>query len=87
MGSHITESITTVLLAIVGVAVLAIILSKKSNTSGVVQSLASGFGNSLAVAESPVTGTSLNVNLNYPGNASYGYGVSGFGPANNYSTF
>jgi PRD1 phage membrane DNA delivery len=58
---------------IVGVAVLSIILSQRSNTTGVIQSLASGFGNSLAVAESPVTGTSVQPDLSYPGGGSFNH--------------
>ena len=62
----ITEAGVTIALAIVGVAIIAVLVSQKSNTAGVVQSVASGFGNSLGVAESPVTGASYNIDLSYP---------------------
>lgn len=62
----ITEAIVTIATAIVGVAMLAILVSRKSQTPAVIQSAASGFGNSLAVAEAPVTGANTPINLSYP---------------------
>ena len=64
--NSITESVVTIATAIVGVAILAIIISKKSNTSGVIQAAGSAFGNALAVATSPVTGANVSPNLAYP---------------------
>lgn len=49
------EQISVVLLAIVGVAVLAVIVSKNSNTSGVIQAVGQGFSQALGAAISPVT--------------------------------
>lgn len=63
---NITESIVTVATLIVGVALLALIVSRKSNTAAVIQAAASGFGNALSVAVSPVTGGSIGANLAYP---------------------
>lgn len=62
----ILEAVTTVLIAIVGVAVIALIISPKAKTSQVIQATASGFGNSLAVAMTPVTGESVDINTSYP---------------------
>lgn len=53
---NITESVVTILTAIVGVAILAVIVSRNSNTAGVLSSAGSAFGNVLSVAVSPVTG-------------------------------
>jgi len=42
-----------------------------------VQSFGSAFSNAMAVAESPVTGATYNVNLSYPGQdmtGSFGFG-------------
>lgn len=58
MGSHIGEQITAILVAIVGVAILAVILSPKSQTSEVIGSAAHGFSEALGVAVSPITGGS-----------------------------
>lgn len=69
--NQLTETVVTIATAIVGVALLALLVSKKSNTAGVIQAAASGFNNALAVATSPVSGTSLSPNL------SYGSGLGG----------
>lgn len=52
------EQVTVVLLAIVGVAVLAVLVSKNANTSGVIAAVGSGFGNALSAAISPVASNS-----------------------------
>ena len=54
------EPIVTIALAIVGVASLSVLVSRNSNTTGVIQSAGSAFSGSLATAMSPVTGTSGN---------------------------
>jgi PRD1 phage membrane DNA delivery len=64
--NQITGSVVTILLAIVGVAILAVLVSKQSNTANVIQAGASGFSNSLATAISPISGSSLSPNLSYP---------------------
>lgn len=81
--NSLTEAVLTILMAIVGVAILALLVSPKAKTSEVVQALASGFGNSLAVAQSPVTGNKVNIDTSYPSN---GFG-SGFPPMGNYNVF
>jgi hypothetical protein len=73
----ILEAVTTVLIAIVGVAVIALIISPKAKTSEVIQSTASGFGNSLAVAMTPVTGENVDINTDYPTSGGFGGFSSG----------
>lgn len=68
--SPILESITTIALAIVGVAVIAVIVSKNAQTAQVIQAGASAFGNSLGVALTPVTGNKMTIDTSYPGNHS-----------------
>ena len=65
----LTEQAGVIALAIIGVAMLAVLVSGKANTSGVIQSLSSGFSNSLATAESPVTGANVNIQTGYPGSS------------------
>lgn len=65
MNSFI-EGTVTVALAVVGLAMLSVLVSRKSNTTGVIQAAASGFNNSLAVAAAPVTGADLPISLSYP---------------------
>lgn len=71
------ESVTTILVAVIGLGTMAILVSKNAQTPAVIQASASGFGNILGAAESPVTGASINYNMTYPGtdmSASFGYG-------------
>jgi hypothetical protein len=63
----LTEMLTTIGTAIVGLAIVAILVSKKAQTPQVIQASGSAFSNALGVAESPVTGASYNINLSYPG--------------------
>ena len=65
--TEIVEAAVTLALALVGVALLAGLVSKNAQTPQVIQAAASGFGNSLAVAESPVTGSATHIDLSYPG--------------------
>ena len=73
--NQLVEATLTILLAVVGLAMVSVLVSRKSNTTGVIQAGASGFGNALAVAQSPVTGESVPINLSYPGG-----GFGGFSP-------
>jgi hypothetical protein len=56
--NQFVQSLTTVALAIIGVAILAVIVSKNANTTAVIQSGSSGFSSALSTALSPVTGSS-----------------------------
>jgi hypothetical protein len=57
------EPVVTIAVAIVGVAILAVLVSQKSNTAGVLAAAGSAFANSLSAATGPVTGaTSAPVN-------------------------
>lgn len=51
-------TISVVALSIIGVASLAVLVSKNANTTGVISSTGSAFSNALGVALSPVTGNS-----------------------------
>lgn len=65
--NQLTEAMVTIFVAIIGVAILAVIVSNKSNTAGVLQAFGSMFSNSLATATAPVTGANVNINTSYPG--------------------
>jgi len=84
----ITEAVVTVFTAIIGVAILSVLVSPKAQTSSVIQAVASGFGNDLAVAQSPVTGNAVNINTSYPSQSGFGMGglqtFGGVGGVNNY---
>jgi len=75
--NSLTEAVVTILTAIVGVAILAVLVGKNSKTSEVIQAAGSAFGNALAVAESPVTSAQVTPNLGYPSSSGFG-GFGGF---------
>jgi hypothetical protein len=50
------QPIVTIATAIIGVAILAVLVSKKANTSGVIQAAGTAFSGALNAATSPVTG-------------------------------
>lgn len=53
---RLTESIVTIAVAIIGLATLAVIVSKKANTSAVIGSASGAFNSALGTAISPITG-------------------------------
>lgn len=69
--NDITQAVVTILTAIVGVAILAVLVSQRSNTSQVVGSVGNAFAQSLGAATAPVTGANTSSNF---GNG----GLSGF---------
>lgn len=78
--STFTEAMVTIALGFMVVAGLAVFVSKNANTSNVIQASASGFGNILDVAISPVTGATTAPNLAYPGGTGIGSSYGGFTP-------
>lgn len=54
--NSLTEGVITIATAIVGVAILAVLVSQKSNTAGVLGAAGSAFSNALSAATGPVTG-------------------------------
>ena len=57
--NQITETVVTIATAIIGVAILSVIVSRRSNTAGVISAGGSAFSQALATAVSPITGGSL----------------------------
>lgn len=70
--NSVTEAILTIVTAIIGVAVLAVLVSPKATTAKVIQASASGIGNMLGVATAPVTGEKVNINTSYPSDGGMG---------------
>ena len=58
MENQLVNSVVTVAVAIIGVAIIAVLVSRNANTSGVISSASSGFSQALSTAISPVTGGS-----------------------------
>lgn len=72
MGDKFLELLGAIFTVAAGVAIVALLVSKNSNTSGVIQSWFSGNSNLLAVAESPVTGARVNIDTSYPSSSPFG---------------
>lgn len=56
---QLTSAIVTIAVAIVGVATLAVLVSKNANTSAVISSAGTAFSGALSAATGPVTGASI----------------------------
>jgi hypothetical protein len=80
MGEHFTDALVTILGGIALVAIVALIVSRKSQTPQVIQAAGSAYANSLAVAVSPVTGAVPQPVLSYPGQTGFLGGGAGFTP-------
>lgn len=65
-------SLVSIATAIVGVAILAVIVSKNSNTSGVISAAGNAFAQDLGVAVSPITGGGSSI-TGLTGNFNLGY--------------
>lgn len=64
------SGVVTIASAIVGVAILAVLVSNNANTSGVIQSATQGFAADLTAATAPVTGaTNMFGNATFSGGA------------------
>jgi hypothetical protein len=66
MGDSFFKMLEAIAGLVVTVAIVSVVVSKNARTSQIIQASASGFGNSLAVAEAPVTGAATPINLSYP---------------------
>ena len=75
---NIGEQIVTVLTAIIGVAILAVLVSRNSNTTGVIDAGGKAFASALGVAVSPITGFTGGAGNPNNFNSSFGFG-SGLG--------
>lgn len=53
---QLVNSATTIVLAIIGIAILAVIVSRNANTAGVIGAASGGLAQDIGAAVSPVTG-------------------------------
>jgi hypothetical protein len=70
MSDQFFNTIVTIATAIIGVAIIAVIVSKQANTAGVLSSAGQAFAQDLSAAVSPVTG------------GGFGGGFTGFNGSN-----
>jgi hypothetical protein len=73
--SEIWSGVISIATAIVGLAILATLVSNNANTANVITSAGNAFGNDLKAAESPVTGGS-GLSTSILGNSSLSGGAS-----------
>jgi type III secretory pathway component EscU len=72
MTDTLITSVVTVIMAIIGVAILAVLVSRQSQTGQVIGAAANAFAQDLGVAISPISGGSRSsflpggVNFNIP---------------------
>lgn len=56
MGESMVTAVVTIAMGIIGVAIIATLVSKNANTAGVISAGGSAFTSGLATALTPVTG-------------------------------
>lgn len=71
--NQLVNGVIVILTAIIGVAILSVIVSRQSNTAGVLSAGASAFSGILGTAMSPVTGGSGFGTGNLPNAYGTGY--------------
>lgn len=60
MNNNFVGSMVVILTGIIGVATLAVLVSKNANTAGVIGAAGTAFSGALNAATAPVTGSSAN---------------------------
>lgn len=79
MTDHIIASIVTVVTALIGVAIIAVLVSNKAQTSNVITAASSALANDIGAAVSPVTGSQIQINTGgFGGFSGLGSPIPGF---------
>lgn len=76
---QLTETILAIATAIVGVAILSVLVSNRSQTANVLGAAGSAFANALSAATAPVTGRAATPNVNGPGSGGGAWGIGNVG--------
>ena len=63
MGDELVRSLLTIGTAIVGVAIIAVLVSNKASTSTVVKSVGTAFAQDLSAATNPFSGSSGSLSV------------------------
>ena len=75
MGDHVINGVVSIAVAIVGVAFLAVLVSKNAQTPQVIGASGTAFAQGLNAATAPVTGSSIALGGSL-GNETYGPGYA-----------
>lgn len=73
--NQLVNSMTVLVSAIIGVAILSVLVSRNSNTTGVIQAASQGFGSMLSAAEGPITGAGGGMGLGTMGSNQFGFSI------------
>lgn len=73
------DQVVAILTAIIGVAIVAVLVSRNSNTANVITSTANAFAQAIGVAVSPVTGQGAGASFSGFTGSLYSPALSGFG--------
>lgn len=73
MTDHLISSLATIAMAIVGIAIIAVLVSGRAQTAGVITSAGTAFANDISAAVAPVTGANAQINT-----GGGGFGLGGF---------
>ncbi len=68
MGEKLIESLTTVAVAIVGIAIIAVLVSNQAQTGSVLRAAGSAFATDIQAAVSPVSGGGFSGGAFLPNN-------------------
>jgi PRD1 phage membrane DNA delivery len=85
MGREIFEPLVTIAAGVIGVAIIAVLVSNKAQTGNVLASAGGAFSNVLSAATAPVTGNAAAPNVNAgagSGGSVLGSGLNLFGGGN-----
>jgi hypothetical protein len=75
MGREIFEPLVTIAAGVIGVAIIAVLVSNKAQTGNVLASAGGAFSNVLSAATAPVTGNAAQPNVNV-GSSNSGFGLT-----------
>lgn len=75
--NQLVNSMTVLVSAIIGVAILSVLVSRNSNTTGVIGAASQGFSSMLSAAEGPITGGGAGMGLGAMGSNQWGFSLNG----------
>jgi hypothetical protein len=77
MNREVFEPVVTIIAGVIGVAIIAVLVSNRAQTANVFAAAGGAFSNVLSTAVSPVTGNAATPNVNAGGNSNLLSGLTG----------
>lgn len=77
MNGNILEPLVTIAAGVIGVAIIAVLVSRNAQTPQVLGAAGSAFSNVLSAATGPVTGNAATPNVNGPSSSGLSLGSLG----------